>query len=49
MHNSDNEHKKTSKNLMEEQADDGLSALWQAQPVTTINIEEVKALSLIHI
>ena len=43
MHNSDNEHKKTSKNLMEEQADDGLSALWQAQPVTTINIEEVKA------
>ncbi len=43
MHNSDNEHKKTSKNLMEEQVDDGLSALWQAQPVTTINIEEVKA------
>ncbi|MEC9062803.1 MAG: hypothetical protein VYC55_14475 [Pseudomonadota bacterium] len=42
MHNSDKENQ-TNPPVLEDEQNDALSALWQAQPVTTINLEEVKA------
>ena len=43
MHNSDKENQKTPSDRTDEKQDDSLSALWQAQPVTAINLEKVKA------
>ncbi|AXT38594.1 hypothetical protein D1814_07870 [Alteromonas sp. BL110] len=43
MHNSDKENQKTTDNTAECRQNDNLSALWQAQPVTAINLEEVKS------
>ena len=42
MHNSDKENQ-TNPPVLDDEQNDALSALWQAQPVTTINLEEVKA------
>ena len=42
MHNSDKENQ-TNPPVLEDEQNDALSALWQAQPVTTIDLEEVKA------
>ena len=43
MHNADKEKQKTPSDRTDEKQDDSLLALWQAQPVTAINLEEVKA------
>ena len=43
MHNSDNDNQSTPPVSVDDKQNDALSALWQAQPVTSINIEEVKA------
>ena len=43
MHNSDNENQTNPPVSVDDAQNDGLSALWQAQPVTTINLSEVKA------
>lgn len=43
MHNSDKENQTNPPVSVDDEQNDGLSALWQAQPVTSINIEEVKA------
>ncbi|MBJ2129354.1 hypothetical protein JC525_10420 [Alteromonas sp. IB21] len=43
MHNADKEKQKTPSVRTDEKQDDSLLALWQAQPVTAINLEEVKA------
>lgn len=43
MHNSDNEKLNKSSEAVKNEPNDALSALWQAQPVTTINLNEVKA------
>ena len=42
MHNSDKENQ-TNPPVLDDEQNDALSALWQAQPVTTIDLEEVKA------
>lgn len=43
MHNSDKENQTNPPLSVDDEENDALSALWQAQPVTTINLEEVKA------
>ena len=43
MHNSDKENQTNPPVSVDDEQNDGLSALWQAQPVTTINLSEVKA------
>jgi len=43
MHNSDNEKLNIPSEAVKNEPNDALSALWQAQPVTTINLDEVKA------
>ena len=43
MHNLDKENQKTASARAENEQNDALSVLWQTQPVTTINLEEVKA------
>ena len=43
MHNSDKENQTNPPVSVDDEQNDALSALWQAQPVTTINLEEVKA------
>jgi len=43
MRNSDKENQTNPPVLADNELNDGLSALWQAQPVTTINLEGVKA------
>ena len=43
MHNSDKENQTNPPVSADNELNDGLSALWQAQPVTTINLEGVKA------
>ena len=43
MHNSDKENQTNPPVSVDDAQNDGLSALWQAQPVTTINLSEVKA------
>jgi len=43
MHNSDKENQTNPPVSVDDGQNDGLSALWQAQPVTTINLSEVKA------
>ncbi|WP_334019481.1 hypothetical protein [Alteromonas sp. S015] len=43
MHNSDKENQTIPPVSIDDEQNDGLSALWQAQPVTTINLSEVKA------
>ena len=43
MHNSDKENQTNPPVSIDDEQNDALSALWQAQPVTSINIEEVKA------
>lgn len=43
MHNSENENQKQSAENWNDQQDETLSSLWQAQPVKTINLDEVKA------
>lgn len=42
MHNSDKENRKTLDDVTDPNRDYNLSALWQAQPVTVINLTEVK-------
>ena len=42
MHKSDKENQ-TNPPVLDDEQNDALSALWQAQPVTTIDLEEVKA------
>ena len=43
MHNSDKENQTNPPESVDGEQNDALSALWQAQPVTAINLEEVKA------
>ncbi|MCZ8530281.1 hypothetical protein [Alteromonas sp. PRIM-21] len=43
MHNSDKENQKTPPILVGNEQNEALSALWQTQPVTTIDVEEVKS------
>ncbi len=43
MHNSDKENQTNPPVSVDDEQNDALSALWQAQPVTTIDLEEVKA------
>ena len=43
MHNSDKENQTNPPVSVDDEPNDGLSALWQTQPVTTINLSEVKA------
>ncbi|GFD72321.1 hypothetical protein ACI7YQ_19100 [Alteromonas marina] len=43
MHNSDNEKLNKPSEAVKNEPNDALSALWQAQTVTTINLDEVKA------
>lgn len=43
MHNSDKENQKTPPTSVGNEQNEALSALWQTQPVTTIDVEEVKS------
>ncbi|CAB9495962.1 hypothetical protein [Alteromonas macleodii] len=43
MHNSDKENQKTPPISVGNEQNEALSALWQTQPVTTIDVEEVKS------
>ena len=43
MHNSDKDNQKIPQILVDNEQNEALSALWQTQPVTTIDVEEVKS------